>query len=280
MAKRSNTLSRDPIRSLAEFIDRVEQVVNFLTPGHQISPWFRGQGNSDWLLVPKIYRSQFEELIDYEEDFRDDFKQQAWSYLAPTGWEPTNSWEWYFLMQHYGIPTRLLDWTESSLIALYFAINDVDSLQARAERKKSESRPKRVKNAAVWALDPGKLNRKVAKKRDRIFSLSDREIGRYLSEPRSRLKPAMRPIAIQPPHKSHRIAAQQGFFTVHGTSRKALETYPSLKRHCVKIEIDVQSVSQIREQLRTAGIAETTVFPELSGLAKELVDYWSYVHPV
>ena len=64
---------------------------------------------------------------------------------APTYLErlPATDWEWLFLMQHYGLRTRLLDWTESSLIALYFAIRDNSG----------------DVDAAVWAMNPWWLNR-------------------------------------------------------------------------------------------------------------------------
>jgi hypothetical protein len=55
-------------------------------------------------------------------------------------------WEWYFLMQHYGLPTRLLDWTESPLVALFFAL--------------AESSPKQEHGPCVWILNPAELNRK------------------------------------------------------------------------------------------------------------------------
>lgn len=67
------------------------------------------------------------------------FKQNAYLLLSDI---PQNEWEWLFVMQHHGVPTRLLDWTESPLVGIYFAVNE---------------RPRMA--GALWALLPLELNR-------------------------------------------------------------------------------------------------------------------------
>jgi len=263
MAKKGQkVLSLKPVGDLATFLREVECVVESWSPTRDFYPWFRGQGCGDdrWPLVPKLYRPEFQKLD--EDDFRKEFQLRAWPYLLGTAWEPNSKWEWYFLMQHHGLPTRLLDWTESALVALYFALND--------QEKKA--------NPAVWAFNPWELNRKLARKGDEILNPREKKIQRYLPEPYSRQALPKHPIAIQPPLKSNRIAAQQGTFTLHGSSFKALDHYRLLKPHCVKIEILRSKVPLMKEQLLVAGIAETTVFPELTGLCRELLDFYKYEH--
>jgi hypothetical protein len=81
---------------------------------------FRGVSDSKHLLIPSIGRQKYTQLTnlyDYEREVFENFKQKAHPYLSH---EPRNEFEWLYLAQHYGIPTRLLDWTENPLVALYF----------------------------------------------------------------------------------------------------------------------------------------------------------------
>lgn len=84
---------------------------------------FRGVSKSNFELIPAIGRPIFKGKDSYchqqfEKEVLEDFIKRAYPHLSH---EPRNLTEWLFLAQHYGIPTRLLDWTTSPLIALYFA---------------------------------------------------------------------------------------------------------------------------------------------------------------
>jgi hypothetical protein len=106
-------------KSLRQFIKRIEQIKEDLeSKDGEPNLWFRGSQNIRWLLVPKLYRPKapVKDLLEIEDEIREEFVRRAPSLTA---YNPRNAWEWYFLMQHYAAPTRLLDWTEDPQIAVF-----------------------------------------------------------------------------------------------------------------------------------------------------------------
>ncbi len=239
--------------SLAKFVKVTGHIREHWSPGKQwCNPWFRGHEEATWLLRPSAYRY----ARPNEDELRLEFKLRAVTLLD--GARPSTDWGWYFLMQHYGLPTRLLDWTDSSILALFFAV--------RTKRNRSR--------AAVWALDPWALNENAIGKGELLLE-SDAAAAPYLppAAPSSTTPLPRPPIAVQPAHGSTRMFVQRSRFTIHGARRagfRAMLEGGSL----IRILIPGTALKAIRNDLRTAGVFETTVFPDLDGLCREIKDVW------
>jgi len=120
------------IRSTIELITAIQTDRKKWNP--RTKPWFRGESGNDPPLCPKIAKYSTEQ----ENYLVQSFRRKAGG-LANTPHRGETD-KWLFLAQHYGVPTRLLDWTEGSLFALYFAIN--------------RSHP----NPRIYMLNPFRLN--------------------------------------------------------------------------------------------------------------------------
>ena len=134
--------------------------------------WFRGSTNRKHSLVPTLGRKPFN--LEQEPDLIKAFKQNAIQFVEQ---RPQSEWEWLFLARHHAVPTRLLDWTESPLIGLYFATHSV-GIPAYSDRDDG-------KDGALWILLPVDLNRQASielsgKRELPIFEDNDQNLRNYL----------------------------------------------------------------------------------------------------
>lgn len=102
------------VRSLPEYLELVEEAQG--DPSQSL--WYRGCGTATYKLLPSLYRHERlktpEELSDLERRLMTRFRQRSIPYHNRS---LADDWDALFFMQHYGVPTRLLDWTENPLIA-------------------------------------------------------------------------------------------------------------------------------------------------------------------
>lgn len=213
---------KDAIKDVPDFLRVVKglrprwRALNLPTQSDSIRPygedkmlWFRGQGDARWGLTPKLWRPEYSGANEAE--MRLEFESVGQP-LTQFGMAH-DKWHWYFLMQHYRAPTRLLDWTVNPLVALYFAIREALG-----------------RDAAVWIIDPWRWNRShvrylygpaIAGWEETAHYLLDLERAFDTDKDEKQTKQKW-PVAIEPPHIDRRIAAQGSRFVLFGTAKNML----------------------------------------------------------
>jgi FRG domain len=241
-------------------------------------PWFRGEESAEWLsstaLQPKLYRNGVDTkiVLDHEQEMRVEFRRRSAQLITER--QPAGKWEWYFLMQHYKAPTRLLDWSDAALVGLYFAIS-----------QRGGKNDTYTDDAAVYMLDPWWLNEQAVKEvtheAEKYQSVGPAlpdwdEAKPYLPDEFDSERLGLKcPLAIDPSHFSRRIAAQRSRFTIFGREKDGLKAMAngSDESRLVKFGVQKTAIPTIKRDLRLAGISEDTIFPDLEGLGREL-SYW------
>ena len=240
--------SKKPVRSLVEFI----QITTSLSPKEWI---FRGQTKTSWMLRPKGGRPEFYRNLPkqtgqhsqlFDDDIRKflDWRRQA---VAYAGTLPSGDLECLAYAQHYGLATRLLDWTTNPLVALFFAV----------ETNHDEE-------GVVYCHFPT------------TFEL----------EPDRKLDEGVYQIAVFRPRPfDRRILAQQGLFTYHhepanefpasseSTAFKLVDgqlvedVTAEKSLGLLAIIIPAHDKRQIMQHLNELGITRKVLFPDLEGLS-------------
>ena len=213
--------------------------------------WWRGQEDASWKLAPSLYRR---ELADSESNLIVRFRLMAGArYHKCPG--PDDFFGWLFLMQHYCLPTRLLDWSESPLVALYFAI----------EESFADDR-----DAAVWAMWPANMNLKQLG-REAILMPTSSDLQRLSIEAfvKNSQNPDSRILAVLTAQSDLRHMMQQSAFTIHG-SDTPMDELQGAEDFLVRIRIPATSKKSFRQVLALYGVSRASLFPDLENLAKEL----------
>lgn len=216
------------VRSVSEFLEKVSRKHFQEERGQWV---FRGQSNSAYGLVPSVARGPHTSRSreSHERSLFSIFCREALGYLADP---PSDLWDWLSLAQHHQLPTRLLDWSQNPLVALYFAVADESN------------------DGCVFALNAPKKIRAAVR--------------------------AGSPFAVTKPEKfypnilSPRIRAQEGLFVICASLDKPLETALRPDWSIERILVPRASKERLRYQLFRLGVHESSMFPDVDGLARRL----------
>jgi hypothetical protein len=225
----------DPLR-----IDNLGSFINWLKVDSTESTIYRGQP-ANCSLLPKIARLPDSQAAHDEElKLLADFIRRGATHLLTL---PSDNWERLAVAQHHGVHTRLLDWTENPLAALWFAIRAANGDVRRED-------------VEVWAYNPaGECQR------DQYHRVHGNCDPLELTEI----------VVYHPQQVSPRISAQKGCFTVHPWKGEEFLPLRSSGHGMVRsVQIRAAVLSDLWEELGKCGISESTMFPDLDGLAREL----------
>lgn len=226
---------------------------------------YRGQYDASQELSSSLVRLSVEksDLASVEGHLLRSFRK----YGHGSGLESDSIWNWLALAQHHGLPTRLLDWTYSPLVALHFAT----------------AKYRQGSDAAVWCVDHCRTNALLPK---RLLEIARRQSANafsvdMLDEAASSLQGfdrlARRPFVLffEPPSLDARIVNQYALFALMSSPTALLHEWLARQQNVYrKVIIPAKLTGQVRDMLDQANVNERVLFPGLDGLARWLSRYY------
>lgn len=231
---------------------------------HRSSTLYRGLSRASYHLETTLSRNSKGKALVVEEPILRNFAKYA-SIDDPS--LDDSVWRRLIIGQHHGLPTRLLDWSYSPLVALHFATSG----EALAEMEDED--------CAVWAIDIEEINSLLPEKyqcmlEERSAYLFTVDMMNDLVESLGNYDEDMGEdsmVLLEPPSIDQRIISQYSYFSVIPAGIRNLEGFlDSRTNNTVKYVIDRSLKWRVRDMLDQMNINERVVFPGLDGLASWL----------
>ena len=268
------------VESLTEYIELMEKIGS-----NSVEKWYRGQSKCEYRLSPSALRNVFaiedrrgnkldppildntcsgsNNLVAFlpVDQMVTEFSKRAEGCLE---YNVSTNIEWECIAQHYGIPTRVLDWTTNAINALFFAVGDcsIGKTEENDIRYFIDSQGFGSGGGAVFVIDPLEINKltvpiKNFDKNPIVFDAI--EDAKILDECLHNMIP---PVCFSGFNKEKRISRQAGKFTTTGTLVWPMDYYSELQKQIIKIFIPYIAYESIRHQLGALGITHDTIYIE------------------
>jgi hypothetical protein len=221
------------IVKISSFLEFIDIVATKNCCGHHV---YRGVCDTiNHKLIPSIGRANSYLLPD-EQEILDSFKKRTYNSLQK---HPNSNWEWLALAQHHGLPTRLLDWTTSPLVAAYFAT------KPEIDEQTGKVKPCCPNGSAIYGLH--------------FCNYLDTEA---IPNPFNVSQPGI----FFPPHITERISGQAGLFSIQPDP--SVEFRPTYDGDLTKYEFNSTVATEIQSGLYFLGVREDSIFPDLDGFTR------------
>ncbi|MGL4392091.1 MAG: FRG domain-containing protein [Fusobacteriaceae bacterium] len=268
---RSNNIKEENygkvIKSLTEYVSTISKLTR--SKDSETNIYYRGQANSNWKLEPSLFRENLDDLYMKEHLFCEEIVRQKPEEFI----DHNTAIEKLTKMQHYGFPTRLLDITANSLVALYFACNNYDENDGcvfifyEHEDTNEKMEAAVISNLAFLSNGTAKEDIEEYLKNHSVIYYSD--LQDVLSKKKIFIKPSM---------NNQRIVLQQGYFYLASNS---LDGGGILRKEKIsfaegeKIIIPAAYKKDFLKELETFGIKESTLYPEIGMMRNDLIKKYS-----
>jgi len=273
------------IESVSGFVEQVselnEDATHKLTPSVSSMTFYRGQANSEWPLSPKLYR---EGLFEKESVLISEFMRRA-----PESFAGMSRFDTLVKMQHYGLPTRMLDTTQNPLVALFFACYDDPERESDGALYifpslpvfRQESDPIRIIMKYIFDYPEINVNKNVFIEDANLeydLDISKENIISRLSVPRHAVLPTMNNARISRQHGSFILygmndenEGNEGDYLKFGPVRP--KNYKELWHETKVFRVPSNFKSRILEELTLLGVTKSNLFPELEYKAEFVTNF-------